>query len=77
MTLRPTEKMQEDANMFNDGRRISPEVLELQMKNISWFNTVPVSAILMKGLSRIYREFRTGDIPNIYWDHQDMGEKKI
>ena len=77
MTLRPTEKMQEDANMFNDGRRISPEVLELQMKNISWFNTVPVSAILMKGLSRIYREFRTGDIPNIYWDHQDMGEKKL
>ncbi len=77
MTLRPTEKMQEDANMLNDNRRMSPEVRELQMKNLSWFSTVPNSALVMKGLSRIYREFRTGDIPNIYWNHEDMGDKRI
>lgn len=77
MTLRPTEKMQEDANMLNDGKRMSPEVRELQLKNISWFSTVPNSALVMKGLSTIYREFRTGDIPNIYWSHEDLGDKKI
>lgn len=77
MTLRQTEKMQEDANMLNNGRRMSPEVRELQLKNISWFSTVPNSALVMKGLSTIYREFRTGDIPNIYWSHEDLGDKKI
>ncbi len=77
MTLRPTEKMQEDANMLNDGKRMSPEVRELQLKNISWFSTVPNSALIMKGLSTIYREFRTGDIPNIYWSTEDMGSKGV
>lgn len=77
MTLRPTEKMQEDANMLNDGKRMSPEVRELQLKNISWFSTVPNSALIMKGLSTIYREFRTGDIPNIYWSVEDMGSKGV
>ena len=77
MTLRQTEKMQEDANMMNDGKRMSPEVRELQLKNISWFSTVPNSALVMKGLSTIYREFRTGDIPNIYWSHEDLGDQKI
>lgn len=77
MTLRPTEKMQEDANMLNDGRRLSPEVRELQMKNISWFSTVPNVALIMKGLSKIYREFRTGDIPSVYWWHSDLGDKNV
>ena len=77
MTLRPTEKMQEDANMLNDGKRMSPEVRELQLKNISWFSTVPNSALIMKGLSTIYREFRTGDIPNIYWSAEEMGSKGV
>ena len=77
MTLRPTEKMQEDANMLNDGKRMSPEVRELQLKNISWFSTVPNSALIMKGLSTIYREFRTGDIPNMYWSAEDMGSKGV
>jgi tetratricopeptide (TPR) repeat protein len=77
MTLRPTEKMQEDANMLNDGKRLSPEIRELQMKNISWFSTVPNSALIMKGLSKIYREFRTGDMPPINWSIEDLADKKV
>ncbi len=77
MTLRQTEKMQEDANMMNDGKRLSPEIRELQMKNLSWFTTVPNSALIMKGLSKIYREFRTGDMPPINWSIDDMADKKV
>lgn len=77
MTLRPTDKMQEDANMLNDGKRLSPEIRELQMKNISWFSTVPNSALIMKGLSKIYREFRTGDMPPINWSIEDLADKKV
>jgi Bacterial type II and III secretion system protein len=75
MTLRQTEKMQEDAHSLADDKRMSPEVRELQLKNVSWFNTVPNSAVIMSGLAKINREFRTGDIPGIYWDHSDLEEK--
>jgi general secretion pathway protein D len=77
MTLRPTDKMQEDANMMNDGKKLSPEIRELQMKNISWFTTVPNSALIMRGLSKIYREFRTGDMPSINWSIDDLADKKV
>lgn len=77
MTLRPSDKMQEDANMMNDGKRISPEIRELQMKNLSWFTTVPNSALIMKGLSKIYREFRTGDMPPLNWSIDDLADKKV
>lgn len=77
MTLRPTDKMQEDANMMNDGKRLSPEIRELQMKNLSWFTTVPNSALIMRGLSKIYREFRMGDMPPLNWSIDDLADKKV
>ncbi len=77
MTLRRSDNQEEDANSLNDDKRLSPEVKELQMRNLSWFSTVPNSALVMKGLSRLYREFRSGDIPNIYWWHSDMGQQDL
>lgn len=77
MTLRRSDSQMEDANSLNDDKRLSPEVKELQMRNLTWFSTVPNSALVMKGLSRLYREFRSGDIPNINWWHSDMGQQDL
>lgn len=77
MTLRRSDSQMEDANSLNDDKRLSPEVKELQMRNLTWFSTVPNSALVMKGLSSLYREFRSGDIPNIKWWHSDMGQQDL
>ena len=75
MTLRQTDKVQEDANSLGNGKHMSTEVRDLQLKNASWFSTVPNSALIMRGLSKINREFRTGDIPSIYWWHSDLEDQ--
>lgn len=63
------------AHSNTDDRRFN--LSELEQRNKDWYDPRGNSAIILRSLSPLYREFRTGDIKPIDWYYPEKVEEQI
>lgn len=77
MTPRSYQDTVKDARTNVNDAEKRHNLTELEMRNKDWYDPRSNTSLILKHLTPLYREFRTGDIKNIKWDYPEKIEQDI
>jgi tetratricopeptide (TPR) repeat protein len=76
MTLRSYESNKQAIKAIHSRER-QPNLKELEIRNVDWYDPDYNMAVSLKHFSSLYREFRHGDLTPLRWDMEKKYEEQV